>query len=280
MEYRISTHEMREAGGITVVGCGGTGGFVAEGICRLLGDRETPLLLVDHDRVEPHNLRRQAFYQHDVGKFKSQALAERLCRLYGRQILYSVYPFTPDTITDVFMKRNYARDPNGLIIGCVDNAQARQAIQDGIRGWSWWIDAGNGEHSGQVLIGNIKDPEHLTGAFDPDAGTVNRLPMPTLQEPALLIPPTAPVAQDMDCAEAVEANLQSPVVNQSMASLVLQFISKLLEGKLTWMGAYIDLDAGTLRPIQAEPKTVARMVGVRVDQLTAKDKESEARRHW
>jgi len=111
--------------------------------------------------------------------------------------------------------------------------------------------------------------------------------MPTLQEPALLIPPTAPVAEDMDCAEAVEANLQSPVVNQAMASLVLQFISKLLEGKLTWMGAYIDLDAGTLRPIPAEPKTVAKMVGVRVDQLTAKDTDQGApycprcgRRHY
>lgn len=276
MEYTIYTGDMPEDAGITIVGCGGTGGFVAEGICRLLGDRKTRLLLIDYDRVERHNLRRQAFYEEDLWKFKSQALAERLCRRYGREIMYSVYPFAPENMDGAFSMRHYARGLNGLIIGCVDNARARQSIQDGARGWHWWIDAGNGEHSGQVLIGNINDVHHLNGGFNPVDHTVSKLPMPTLQEPALLIPPTAPVEQDLDCAEAVDANLQSPVVNQTMASLVLQFVSRLLEGKLTWMGAYVDLDAGTLRPIPAEPETVARMVGVRVDQLTAKEKTGQA----
>lgn len=276
MEYRIRPLEMKDDAGITVVGCGGTGGFVAEGICRLLGDREHSLLLIDHDRVEPHNLRRQAFYEHDLGKFKSQALAERLCRLYGRRIMYSVYPFTPDTIDDIFKNRGYTRRHRGLVIGCVDNAPARSAIQEAMGGFSWWIDAGNGEHSGQVLIGNVSEPVELTGGFDCSAGKVDRLPLPTVQEPALLIPPTEPVVQDMDCAEAVEANLQSPVVNQAMATLVLQFVSKLLEGTLTWMGLYVDLGAGTLHPIPAEPKTVARLVGVKVDQLIAKDKEPKS----
>jgi len=287
MEYTIQTGELRNDVGICVVGCGGTGGFVAEGLCRLLGDRDTRLVLIDHDRVEPHNLRRQAFYEHDLGKFKSQALAERLSRLYGRQIMYSVYPFTPDTMTDSFVSRHYNLGLHGLIIGCVDNAPARHAIQNATRGWAWWIDAGNGEHSGQVLIGNVKEPEGLKGGFNPDTGTVSLLPMPSVQEPALLKPAPKPVVEDLDCAEAVDANLQSPVVNQVMASLVLQFVSRLLEGKLTWMAAYTDLDAGTLRPIPAEPETVARMVGVRVDQLTAKDDDPNApvcpgcgRRHW
>ena len=95
--------------------------------------------------------------------------------------------------------------------------------------------------------------------------------MPTLQQPDLLLPVPAPETQDIDCAEAVEANIQSPVINQAMASLVLEFLSRLLAGKLTWMAAYTDLDAGTLRPIPAEPETVARMVGVRVDQLICKN---------
>jgi len=79
MRYRVALRDTpgRLENGIVVVGCGGTGGFVAEGLCRLLPKEET-LLLVDHDRVEPHNLRRQNFFDGDVGKFKSQALAERL----------------------------------------------------------------------------------------------------------------------------------------------------------------------------------------------------------
>jgi len=285
--YRLSTRELGPDAGVAIVGCGGTGGFVAEGVCRLLGDRDTQLLLIDHDRVEPRNLGRQAFYKSDLGKFKSQALAERLSRLYGRQIMYSVYPFNRDIITDVFTVRYYGSGLNGLIIGCVDNATARKAIAEAPRGWGWWIDAGNGEHSGQVLIGNTGDPEDLKGSFYPEDGIVSRLPLPTVQQPALLAPPTQPVEEDMSCAEGVEANVQSPVINQSMASLVLQFIERLLAEKLTWMGAYLDMETGTLRPVPAEPEAVARMVGVRVDQLVSKEKEGLPpicpncqRRHW
>lgn len=270
MEYKLSIRELAEDSGIAIVGCGGTGGFVAEGLCRLLGNKECRIILIDHDRVEPHNLRRQAFYEHDLGKFKSQALAERLSRLYGRQIMYSVYPYTRETVDQVFVRRYYRSGLDGIIIGCVDNPQARKSIADSERGWGWWIDAGNGEKSGQVLIGNVSDPENLKGCFHLGEHTVERLPMPTMQQPDLLKPVPASEAQGIDCAEAVEANVQSPVINQTMSSLVLEFVSKLLAGKLTWMGVYLDLEMGTLRPVPADPKTVARMVGVRVDQLMCK----------
>lgn len=46
---------------IVLVGCGGTGGFLAEAICRLLIDRPGSLQLIDMDRVEPHNVARQSF---------------------------------------------------------------------------------------------------------------------------------------------------------------------------------------------------------------------------
>ena len=93
MPYYLDNAFLLENPWITVVGCGGTGGFVAEGLCRLFQGREATIALVDHDRVEPHNLLRQNFYAEDVGKFKSQALADRLARAYGRPIGYSVYPF-------------------------------------------------------------------------------------------------------------------------------------------------------------------------------------------
>ncbi|MDP2659595.1 MAG: ThiF family adenylyltransferase, partial [Dehalococcoidia bacterium] len=67
MRYRVVIRDMPASRPPTVVvGCGGTGGFVAEGLCRLL-PKEQNILLVDHDRVEPHNLRRQAFFSGDVG---------------------------------------------------------------------------------------------------------------------------------------------------------------------------------------------------------------------
>ncbi|MCK4783123.1 MAG: ThiF family adenylyltransferase, partial [Desulfobacteraceae bacterium] len=91
MSYKVSPMGLPPDYRTLVVGCGGTGSFVAEGLCRILGS-DHPLLLIDHDRVEPHNLRRQNYFEQDVGKFKSQALAERLALRYGRRIAYSVYP--------------------------------------------------------------------------------------------------------------------------------------------------------------------------------------------
>ncbi len=82
MPYYLDNAFLLDNPWITVVGCGGTGGFVAEGLCRLFQGREATIVLVDHDRVEPHNLLRQNFYPGDVGQFKSKALADRLARAY------------------------------------------------------------------------------------------------------------------------------------------------------------------------------------------------------
>lgn len=268
MSYTVTLTDSMSAPKIVVVGCGGTGGFVAEGLCRLLANNDLDLLLVDHDRVEPHNLRRQHFFEGDVGKFKSQALAERLARQYGRPVGYSVYPFDRDLLNEAGGLG--IRVVRGIIIGCVDNADARRSIAERNEWGDWWLDAGNGHQSGQVLIGNTKDVGGLEGAFEETGQTVDHLPAPSLQLPSLLHQPTKTVTRQQDCAEGVENEEQSPTINQTMAALVLEFMYRLLKGTLTWMGAYIDMEAGTLKTVPAEPETVARMFGVKVDTLIAK----------
>ena len=238
-----------------------------EGLCRLLANSDLDLLLVDHDRVEPHNLRRQNFFEGDVGKFKSQALAERMARQYGRPVGYSVYPYDRDLLneaTGIGM-----RQMTGIIIGCVDRASARQSIADGIQLGDWWLDAGNGYQAGQVLLGNTKSVDGLEESFDEVGHTVDHLPLPSLQLPSLLQESTKPVTRELDCAEAVEEEEQSPTINQMMATLVLEFMYRLLKGTLTWMGTYIDLEAGALSTVPAEPETVARMFGLKVATLKA-----------
>ena len=54
MRYYLDNAFLQDNPWITVVGCGGTGGYVAEGLCRLFTGREATIVLVDHDRVEPH----------------------------------------------------------------------------------------------------------------------------------------------------------------------------------------------------------------------------------
>ena len=243
---------------VCLVGCGGTGGFVAEGLCRLMSSQ---IVLVDFDKVEEHNLLRQAFYSEDLGKFKSEVLARRLAKQFHRRVGYSTVPMNSE-----YLERF------DIVIGCVDNARARQVMHDmyryddmnGYMRRPWWIDAGNSENSGQVLIGNTM--KAFEGSFQVRQGIAWRLPLPSVQQPGLLIPPTVLPKQE-DCAEAVENNLQSPVINQTMAAMTLEITRRFIKNELTWMGVYIDLDAGAMRPVPVEPETVARMTGLKTVQI-------------
>ena len=202
-----------------------------------------------------------------MGKFKSQALAERMARQYGRPVGYTVYPYDRELLNEA--TRIGMRQMKGIIIGCVDNANARRSNADGIQWGDWWLDAGNGYQSGQVLLGNTSTVDGLEESFDEAGHTVDHLPLPSLQLPSLLQESTKPVTRELDCAEAVEEEEQSPTINQMMATLVLEFMFRLLKGTLTWMGAYVDLDAGNLSTVPAEPETVARMFGLKVETLKA-----------
>lgn len=202
---------------IVIAGCGGTGAFLAEAVCRLLLGRRASLYLVDPDRVEEHNVARQAFDRGDVGRFKSQVLAERLARRFGREVGYAVLPYDREVHGEVFTPPSRLR----LIIGCVDNTAARRAIAAtlDVRPWwyaqpqgaVWWLDTGNGRNSGQILFGKTTRPEGLRGAFDQQAGRCRALPAPSLQRPDLLEAPPAPQPR-RDCAGAVAQGDQGPTI--------------------------------------------------------------------
>lgn len=233
---------------VTIVGCGGTGGFVADGLCRLLPSRAR-LILVDHDRVEDRNLIRQNFSRGELGQFKSEVLAHRLACRYERPVAYSVLPISMFRIA-----------VSGLVIGCVDNGPARREIAEQVKhslspyyGFSsWWIDAGNGEHHGQVIIGNS-----LGGNFDLTKEKCMALPLPTLQRPELL---SQPLVRTPSCAQIGE---QGPTINQAMAVVVVEVVRRIIEGTCSWMQLYLDLEAGTLTNVLATPELVQRILGVK-----------------
>ncbi len=254
---------------VLLVGCGGTGGFLAEAICRLLLGRNAQLYLVDPDRVEPHNVARQCFDRTDIGRFKVEVLAERLARRFGREVGYSVLPFDRELHMQVF---GDARSRLNLLVGCVDNSAARRAIAAALDGGdrsygnpmvgrTWWLDMGNGPNSGQVLLGNITRAEALRGAFNPSTGICRALPAPSLQRADLLDAPPAPRPQP-DCAEAVAVGDQGPTINQVVAAIAASYIEKLLAGTCLWMASYFDFDDGTLRCVPADPQTVAAIAGL------------------
>ena len=270
MTYRVDPCGMAEPGPpddatIVLVGCGGTGGYLAEAVSRLLIGRRGSLHLVDMDRVEPHNVGRQAFDHAEVGRFKAEVLARRLARRFQRVTGYSVLPYDADLHAQLFGETGHGLR---LVIGCVDNSAARRAIAATLdqRRWHagfptatsrvWWLDLGNGRNSGQVLLGNATRPEGLRRAFDPEAGVCRALPAPSLQRPDLLDAPPAPVPR-LDCAAAVAVAEQGPTVNQVVAAIGAAFVEKLLAGTCQWMAAYVDMDDGLLRCVPADPRAVA-----------------------
>jgi len=257
LSYKIDFSPRRDDIPITVVGCGGTGGFVAEGLCRLLAKTEHPIRLVDFDRVEERNLVRQNFYPEDLGDFKSQALAKRLSRKFRRPVGYSVNPFGMDS---------HMLSGKNLVIGCVDNGPARQAIAESVgRSWTnWWIDAGNGDSWGQILIGSTSRMELLEHSFHSKQGVCKALPLPNLQQPHILLGLPAP---KVSCAEAVERDEQDPLINQAMAVLVLDAVRKLIGGTCTFMQIYFDLENSALRTVPVTPENVAAVTGLTVNQL-------------
>jgi hypothetical protein len=233
---------------VTVVGCGGTGGFVADGLARLLPPR-ADLVLIDHDRVEERNLIRQNFTWEELGQFKSEALANRLSRRYRRAIAYSILP----------VEMSQLRYP-GLVIGCVDNGPARKEIAERVEGtgltWVggysaalprelqrgsipeaqlWWLDAGNGDTYGQIIIGNSNRV-----LFEGE--TCLSLPLPTIQRPELL--QEAP--HQRGCADIPE---QGPTINQVVASLLVETVRRLIEGTCVWYELFLDLEAGSVTPV-------------------------------
>ncbi len=228
---------------VMVAGCGGTGGFAAEGLCRTLPEN-ADLVLVDFDRVEEGNLVRQNFFPEDVGEIKSEALANRLARKYRRPIAYSTYPIAMTRLP-----------VSGIIIGCVDNGQARRDIMHKFKGTQtyplpyWWIDAGVGDNYGQILIGNDKE-----AAFMQKDETCLNLPLPCLQRPEIL-------SQAPDPHRCVVVPLQGPTINQVMAAILVEVVRRLTLGTCNWMQILLEMQMGEMHPVMATPETLEKIIG-------------------
>ena len=260
MPYYLDNAFLLDNPWITVVGCGGTGGFVAEGLCRLFQGRQATIVLVDHDRVEPHNLLRQNFYTEDVGRFKSQALADRLARAYRRPVGYSVYAFREeDSQSDggPLPRPSLLRELPAHRL----RRQRRRSQGDGR------VPAGR-----PAPVAHRRGQRHQLGtgphrqrrrAGDPRRASLHRgdlAPAPTLQRPDLLTAvSTRP--PDVDCAAALDLTDQDPTINQMIASLVLQVVRRMVAGTCPFMGLYLDMEQGTVTPRYVTPEAVVRVVG-------------------
>lgn len=233
---------------IMLVGAGGTGSALAIDLARLLyhireQGQSIHMQIIDPDVVEPKNVGRQQFSPFDVGQKKAVSMAERLNLWLGLDVMAVPEPF--DANTPVMMPEYRNRSVRYILVGAVDNHQARTAMRDYIKsrqnsGDWWWVDAGNGEYTGQVLVGNITAGKvSLNSAF----GLINGLPAPSVQMPELLQEEETAVAEpQLDCALAAIRDEQSLNVNRLMAVYAAQYVYDIVvRHELTTMGAFVSL---------------------------------------
>lgn len=150
---------------------------------------------MDFDTVESTNIPRQNFCDADLGLYKAQVLALRYGLAWGEDIAAIIEPFQRSFITKDYRSLN-------VVVGAVDNAAARGEIAAALGKNSaedvprtWYLDCGNSNESGQVLLGSAVTEKQMAYAFPrlENQGQFRPLfcaaiPSPSIQHPELLIP--------------------------------------------------------------------------------------------
>jgi molybdopterin/thiamine biosynthesis adenylyltransferase len=108
---------------VTLCGAGAVGSNLADNLVRQGLSR---LRVIDHDRVEEHNVSTQLYGEDEVGTFKAGALRNRLFRAAGVEA-----EAVRKELTDRNAKQ-LLRDSD-LVIDAFDNTRARQLVQDHCR---------------------------------------------------------------------------------------------------------------------------------------------------
>lgn len=256
-----------------LVGAGGTGSFTAPALARLIFElkqiqnKPIEMLIVDPDVVENGNIPRSNFCSAEIGSFKAQTLAERITLAWGIETSFACEQFDPDKHL-----RTSASDYRSLtvIVGCVDNHFARRDIHKALDGHSgyglsdapnlWWIDAGNGNSSGQVLLGSTtrrqKPEQHFVGT-----SICRSLPAPTIVHPDLLEAEKSDFKKPnevISCPDRIRLGEQSLNINQRVAVEIAEILTSIfLTRSLKRFASYFDLESGTSRSLYCTPEQIA-----------------------
>tara|TARA_Y100000310_G_scaffold324957_1_gene387637 strand:- start:332 stop:1606 length:1275 start_codon:yes stop_codon:yes gene_type:complete len=180
---------------IAVVGCGGTGSHLVPTMLQYIASARLTqpedvfprikVLLIDGDIVESKNLIRQRFSSYELGVNKAEALATRYSGIYDLPIFHvNEFLTVENSLQLLDINNNQSRNQTRatsvnaasstlILIGAVDNHQARSVIhnfflkaQNDKRN-IFWIDAGNEDTFGQVVLG-YRGASEYTGTFYSD----------------------------------------------------------------------------------------------------------------
>ena len=208
---------------VYLVGVGGTGGWLAPPLSKLLYSfsqrlkKKISLTLVDHDEVEEKNIYRQNFKFTQIFRNKAIAMAHEISKGTGIEIKYEK--------TFEFPNQPF------LLISAVDSRKSRREIYNAVKYLrnGVIIDAGNGNNFGQILVGSSYplEPEKIKTPTD-------YLPPPYEVFPELI--EGEDETPQLSCAQRVDIGIQRISTNFFAASLVLWTVELLLRGELQYAG--------------------------------------------
>lgn len=253
MEHLIAARLLEKRVEIHLVGVGGNGAQMAACLARLdlamkaLGHPDgLHVTAFDGDRVSEANVGRQLYSPADVGQFKAVVTVHRLNQFYGLDWIARPYRYER-----FGSDGRYNRSPD-LIVSCVDTRSARRAIHerlfDGDGRDCYWLDLGNTEVTGQVVLGeSAPSPRGHNAAAGP------RLPCVTELFPELL---DASVADDdrPSCSMRTSLASQGLFINDVTVRFGAQMLYELFSnGRICHHGALINLDSKRCAPIDVDP---------------------------
>ena len=213
--------------GIIIIGAGGTGSWLSSYLAKAQ-DRVHSITLVDGDAVEPKNLTRQNFMRNDIGKNKASVVARAASRMIDTDIIFK-YSTVEEFITSTEDLDKIVKEISShaipLIVGAVDNNGSRKIIHDYVESYKGeiiWIDAGNNERFGQViLLPKNADGDVIEGFSSPF----------DLHEEFQVIDGDERRPDQISCAEQSESAPQAMAANVLSATTLFMVINKIITGE-------------------------------------------------
>jgi len=259
MKYTLNSKFLTKRVEVALVGCGGTGSMLLTELSRTsvamrsLGHPEgLHVKVFDPDRVSESNIGRQLFYSADKGQFKATVLVNRLNLAYtGKGIQWEAVP-------EKFPSQNHPHYRPDIVISCVDTRTARREIAKAVSELSvpLWLDCGNGNSDGQVILGEPK------GKYESPKQRPMRLPTVVDLYPDLL---DESIQEDDDtptCSLAEALERQDLFINRTISTFASEILWTLFrKGGIDHHGAFINLSNGPrVTPLPVDPEAWKRFL--------------------
>lgn len=233
---------------VSLIGAGGTGSQVLEALARMdsalirLGHPGLYVTVYDADEVTESNIGRQLFSPVDIGLNKAICLVTRTNQFFGLDW---------EAIPEMYQQN--APTAN-ITISCVDNVKSRMAISDHLKKQEiitdvfekpyYWMDFGNTQKTGQVILGTVAKWKQPSKAKQQTMAE-----LPTICE---MFDLTQVDEKDSgpSCSLAEALRKQDLFINATLAQMGCALLWRLFrEGFLEYHGVFLNLETMKTNPL-------------------------------